>query len=73
MQTRPLVYHPSGPPGEMPQAPEKKKRGTAAMVGISAVIFIVLIALAVLLFSKCAPLIDSFPSLSNGDPHRSLK
>ncbi len=73
MQTRPLVYHPSGPPGEMPQAPEKKKRGTAAMVGISAVIFIVLIALAVLLFSKCAPLIDSFPSLYNGDPHSSLK
>jgi len=73
MQTRPLVYHPGGPPGEMPPAPEKKKRGTAAQVGISAVIALALIALAVLVLSKCTPMIDSFPSLYNGDPHRLLK
>jgi hypothetical protein len=73
MQTRPLVYHPGGPPGEMPPAPEEKKRGIAAHVGISAVIALVLIALAVLVLSKCTPMIDSFPYLYNGDPHRSLK
>ena len=73
MQTRPLVYHPGGPPGETPQTPEKKKIITGAKVGHTLVIALVLIALAVLSLSKYAPMKDLFPGLHNAVFHRLLK
>lgn len=73
MQTRPLVYHPGGPPGEMPQTPEKKKIITGAKVGLALVVALVLIVLAVLLLSKYTPMKDLLPGLYNSVFHRLLK